>query len=144
MSRFRYGSLLCLSLLAACRGGDPAAEKRSRPNILLIVADDMGYTDVGFFGDEIATPNLDEIALDGLRFSNFHAGSSCSPTRAMLMSGVTNREVGVAGPAAVLADNVATLPAGIEVSDQSKVSASPSTSNDPDPSSITVSPTNAL
>lgn len=90
----------------SCLGRDPL-----RPNILLIVADDMGYTDVGFFGAEIATPNLDAIASEGLRFSNFHAGSSCSPTRAMLMSGVTNREAGIAGPAAVLADNVATLPA---------------------------------
>ena len=94
-----------------CGGGDPDVEgEAARPNILLIVADDMGYTDVGFFGAEIATPNLDELALGGLRFTNFHAGSSCSPTRAMLMSGMTNREVGVAGPAAVLADNIATLP----------------------------------
>ena len=120
MSRLRYGSLVCLSilmallmaLLMACQGSDPAVEQEvARPNILLIVADDMGYTDVGFFGAEIATPNLDELAFAGLRFTNFHVGSSCSPTRAMLMSGVTNREVGVSGPAAVLADNVATLPA---------------------------------
>jgi arylsulfatase A-like enzyme len=88
--------------------GETAAK---RPNILLIVADDMGYTDVGFLGGEIATPNLDELALGGLRFTNFHAGSSCSPTRAMLISGVTNREVGIAGPASVLPDTVAPLPA---------------------------------
>lgn len=106
MKALRWGGLLGVVLLMCCRGRDPV-----RPNILLIVADDMGYTDVGFFGAEIATPNLDEIAFAGLRFSNFHAGSSCSPTRAMLMSGVTNREVGISGPAAVLADNVATLPA---------------------------------
>jgi arylsulfatase len=96
---------LLLILGVACRPREP-----TRPNILLIVADDMGYTDVGFLGGEISTPHLDELALGGLRFTNFHAGSSCAPTRAMLMSGVTNREVGVSGPAAVLADNVATLP----------------------------------
>lgn len=97
--------------LIACGETDPrVAVDGARPNILLIVADDMGYTDMGSFGAEIATPNLDELALGGLRFTNFHAGSSCAPTRAMLMSGVTNREVGVSGPAAVLADDVATLP----------------------------------
>lgn len=96
---------LCVLLLSACSGPQP-----SRPNILLIVADDMGYTDAGFFGSEIATPHLDALALRGLRFTNFHAGPMCAPTRAMLMSGVTNGEVGVTGPAAVLADDVTTLP----------------------------------
>lgn len=81
-----------------------------RPNILLIVADDMGYTDVGFMGGEIATPNLDALALGGLRFTNFHAGPSCGPTRAMLMSGRTNRDVGVTGAEATLAPEITTLP----------------------------------
>jgi arylsulfatase len=102
-----------------CRGQAPGdadspratpARADRRPNILLIVADDMGYTDVGFMGGEIATPNLDALANAGLRFTNFHAGSSCGPTRAMLMSGRTNREVGVAGPDAVLAPDITTLP----------------------------------
>jgi len=57
------------------------------PNILLIVADDLGYTDLGAFGSEIATPNLDELAFTGIRFTNFHTASWCQPTRAMLMTG---------------------------------------------------------
>lgn len=65
-----------------------------RPNIVVIVADDWGYTDVGAFGGEIATPNLDELARRGVRFSNFHVAASCSPTRAMLLTGVDNHRNG--------------------------------------------------
>lgn len=57
------------------------------PNILLIVADDLGYTDLGAFGSEIPTPNLDGLAYSGIRFTNFHTASWCQPTRAMLMTG---------------------------------------------------------
>lgn len=58
----------------------------ARPNILLIVADDLGYTDLGAFGSEIATPRLDALALAGIRFSNFHTGRACQQTRTMLMA----------------------------------------------------------
>ena len=66
-----------------------------RPNILLIVADDMGYTDLGSFGSEISTPNLDELAYGGIRFTNFHAAPVCAPARAMLLSGMDNHEAGI-------------------------------------------------
>ena len=59
-----------------------------RPNIALIVTDDMGYADIGAFGGEIATPNIDALAADGVRFTNFYTHASCSPTRSMLLSGV--------------------------------------------------------
>ncbi len=59
----------------------------ARPNILLILADDLGYTDVGAFGSEIPTPNLDELAFAGVRLTNLHTGRACQQTRAMLMSG---------------------------------------------------------
>ena len=59
-----------------------------RPNIVLIVTDDMGYADIGAFGGEIATPNIDALAADGVRFTNFYTHASCSPTRSMLLSGV--------------------------------------------------------
>jgi len=59
-----------------------------RPNIVLIVTDDMGYADIGAFGGEIATPNIDSLANDGVRFTNFYTHASCSPTRSMLLSGV--------------------------------------------------------
>jgi arylsulfatase len=59
-----------------------------RPNVVLIVTDDMGYADIGSFGGEIATPNIDALADDGVRFTNFYTHASCSPTRSMLLSGV--------------------------------------------------------
>ena len=64
------------------------------PNILLIVADDMGYSDVGAFGGEIDTPNINALARTGVTFTNFHTASSCAPTRAMLLSGVDNHLAG--------------------------------------------------
>jgi len=67
----------------------------SRPNILLIVADDMGYSDVGAFGGEIATPAIDQLAAEGMRLSNFHVLPTCSPTRSVLFSGVDNHLAGL-------------------------------------------------
>jgi arylsulfatase/uncharacterized sulfatase len=80
---------LAAALLAAT-----AVLAAPRPNIVVLVADDWGYTDVGAFGGEIATPHLDEIARRGVRFSNFHVAASCSPTRAMLLTGVDNHRNG--------------------------------------------------
>lgn len=68
--------------------------KQDRPNILLIMADDLGYTDLGSFGSEIATPNLDTLADTGVKMTQFYASPFCSPTRAMLMSGSDNHLVG--------------------------------------------------
>lgn len=66
------------------------AANAEQPNIVLIVGDDVGYSDLGSFGGEISTPNLDALASKGVRFSNFHVTASCSPTRSMLMTGVDN------------------------------------------------------
>jgi arylsulfatase len=68
--------------------------KQDRPNILLIMADDLGYTDLGSYGSEIATPNLDTLADTGVKMTQFYASPFCSPTRAMLMSGSDNHLVG--------------------------------------------------
>ena len=65
------------------------------PNILLIMADDMGYTDIGNFGSEIQTPHIDAVADQGVRFSNFHTSVSCSPTRSMLLTGTDNHIAGL-------------------------------------------------
>jgi arylsulfatase len=65
-----------------------AADAPRRPNIVFIIADDMGFADMGSFGGEINTPHLDSLAKDGLRFTNFYTHASCSPTRSMLLSGV--------------------------------------------------------
>ena len=66
-----------------------------RPNIVLIVADDLGYADLGYNGSEIPTPSLDALAGEGLVLTNFYASMSCSPTRAMLMSGIDSHQVGL-------------------------------------------------
>ncbi len=65
------------------------------PNILLVMADDMGWTDIGSFGSEIKTPNLDELAQQGVKFTDFHVSVACSPTRSMLMSGTDNHIAGL-------------------------------------------------
>jgi arylsulfatase A-like enzyme len=58
----------------------------TRPNILFIVADDLGFTDIGAFGGEIPTPNLDELAMEGLRLNNLHTAAACQSVRTMFMS----------------------------------------------------------
>jgi len=70
--------------------------QNSRPNILLIVADDMGYTDIGAFGGgDIQTPSLDKLASEGIIFSRFYAGAQCSTSRSMLMTGVDSHSAGL-------------------------------------------------
>jgi arylsulfatase len=79
----------------------PPAEARdeppARPNILLILADDLGYSDIGCHGGEIATPNLDRLAAGGLRFRQFYNGTRCCPTRASLLTGLYPHQAGVGG-----------------------------------------------
>ncbi|KAK7210076.1 hypothetical protein V2G26_017254 [Clonostachys chloroleuca] len=67
----------------------------TRPNFLVIVADDLGYSDLGCFGSEIETPSLDRLAQSGVRLTNFHTASACSPTRSMLFSGTDNHIAGL-------------------------------------------------
>ena len=74
---------------------DESSAPVNRPNILLIVADDMGFTDLSSFGGEIPTPNLDDLAINGVRLANFHAAPLCAPTRAMLLSGMSSHEAGM-------------------------------------------------
>ena len=71
------------------------SDREKRPNILLIVADDLGWSDMGSFGGEINTPNLDSIAFNGVRLTNFYTSPTCSPTRAMLLSGTDNHLAGL-------------------------------------------------
>ena len=66
-----------------------------RPNIVLVLADDLGFSDLGSYGSEINTPNLDAIAEEGLRFSNYHTAANCAPARAMLLTGVDAHLAGV-------------------------------------------------
>ena len=93
--------LIWLSLLiinSAVTSCSKASEKKKldeRANILLIVADDLGYADLGCFGGDIETPNIDNIATSGIRFSRFHTSPLCAPTRAMLLSGNDNHIAGM-------------------------------------------------
>jgi arylsulfatase len=73
----------------------PAAAEPKRPNVLLIVADDLGYSDIGSFGGEMATPTLDTLAQEGLRLTNYHVLPTCSPTRSVLLSGIDNHRSGM-------------------------------------------------
>ena len=80
-------------LFAACVAF--SAHAANRPNIVVLVADDWGFSDVGAFGGEIATPHLDALAQRGMRFTNFHVAASCAPTRSMLLTGVDNHKAGI-------------------------------------------------
>jgi len=90
---------------AVARVTESANNQSSRPNILLVVADDMGWTDIGSFGSEIDTPNLDALAQQGFTFTDFHVSVSCSPTRSMLLSGNDNHVAGLGNMAEMLAEN---------------------------------------
>ncbi len=80
-------------------------ETQSRPNVLLIVADDLGYSDIGPFGSEIATPTLDKLAAEGMLFTQFYSGPTCSVTRSMIMSGMDSHIAGLGNMAETVADN---------------------------------------
>ena len=68
---------------------------KKRPNILLILNDDMGYSDIGCYGGEVETPNLDRLAANGLRFSQFYNTARCSPSRASLLTGLHPHQTGI-------------------------------------------------
>ncbi|WP_164117351.1 arylsulfatase [Sphingorhabdus sp. Alg239-R122] len=72
-----------------------AAAQASRPNIVFILADDLGFTDTAPYGSEINTPTISALAAQGLRFSNYHTAGSCAPSRAMLLTGVDSHRAGV-------------------------------------------------
>jgi len=86
------------ALLAPLSGSVPlvAGQRANRqPNIVLIMADDMGYSDIGCYGGEIRTPNLDRLAAGGLRFSQFYNAARCCPTRASLLTGLYPHQAGI-------------------------------------------------
>src|SRR6478609_11507390 len=72
-----------------------AQAKKSKPNIVVILADDLGYADIGCYGGEIKTPNLDKLAKNGLRFTNFFNTARCCPSRAALLTGLYSHQAGV-------------------------------------------------
>jgi arylsulfatase A-like enzyme len=76
-----------------------------RPNIILVLLDDTGFADFGAYGSEIETPHIDQLAANGVQFTNFHAAAACSPTRGMLLTGVDNHHVGMGNMIEIMADN---------------------------------------
>ncbi|MFZ0791106.1 MAG: arylsulfatase [Chromatiaceae bacterium] len=123
----RVSVALIAGLHAALFAPDAPAQAQAppqRPNIVIILGDDLGYADMGSFGSEINTPNLDSLSREGVRFSNFYTHATCSPTRSVLLTGVdTHRnglgnmdewtapnQVGVPGYEGYLNSSVVTLP----------------------------------
>jgi arylsulfatase A-like enzyme len=84
-----------VALLCPWLRSPQAAEAASRPNVLIILADDMGYSDLGCYGGEIHTPRLDALAQAGLRFTQFYNAARCCPTRASLLTGLYPHQAGV-------------------------------------------------
>ena len=89
--------VLCLLVISS------SYAEAKRPNVLLVMVDDMGWTDVGCFGSEIETPNIDALAMQGVKFTDFHVSVSCSPTRSMLLSGTDNHLAGLGNMGEMLA-----------------------------------------
>lgn len=117
--------MFALTLVSACKQDQSKTEEtKSSPNIILIVADDLGFSDIGPYGSEIHTPILDKLAKESMLFSNFHVLPTCSPTRSVLLTGSDNHIAGLGimgevkypaldglpGYTGHLTDQVATLP----------------------------------
>ncbi len=90
VQRILFLTILFLSI------GAMTASAAQQPNIVLILADDLGFTDIAPYGSEISTPSLAALANEGVRFTNYHTAASCAPARAMLLTGVDSHRAGVA------------------------------------------------
>ena len=90
-------SLLAMLVLGPGSLRTPAAiaQLASQPNVVVILVDDMGWSDIGPFGSEISTPNLDALAANGIRFTQFYATTRCSPSRASLLTGLYPHQAGM-------------------------------------------------
>jgi len=84
---------ISLILIVSC--SNVSQEEPGKPNIILIMADDMGYSDPGCFGSEIHTPNLDKLAAEGLRMTQFYNAGRCCPTKASLLTGLYQHQAGI-------------------------------------------------
>ena len=98
-----------LLLLPALLAAFPATAIDERPNIVIMLADDMGFSDLGCFGGEIQTPNIDRLASEGMRFSQFYNCALCGPSRSALMTGLHPHQIGIKGWTGLLNDRCVTL-----------------------------------
>jgi arylsulfatase len=88
-------ALLTTILLCSCSPAEKKATPNKSPNIVLIVADDLGYSDLGSYGSEIETPNLDRLAYNGVRMTSFYTTGRCCPSRASILTGLYSHRVGL-------------------------------------------------
>lgn len=100
MYKYLKQRTICIYLLFFCFGLPATAQRhkastKKRPNIIIILADDMGYSDLGCYGSETQTPNLDELGKTGIKLTQFYNASRCCPTRASLMTGLYQHQAGV-------------------------------------------------
>ncbi|WP_158826842.1 arylsulfatase [Mucilaginibacter lacusdianchii] len=124
MKKVVYGSgcliaLACVGILGAFKKHNTLTPpKTKKPNIVVILADDMGFSDIGCYGSEIHTPNIDYLAKNGIRYTQFYNTSRCCPTRASLLTGLYNHQAGIGkmtdaedepGYRGYLTDNAVTL-----------------------------------
>lgn len=99
-------AVLCLIAFAL----NGAAAPMTKPNVLLLLADDLGWSDLGSYGGEISTPHLDNLAKNGLRFTQFYNSARCCPTRASLLTGLHPHQAGFPYMNGILPDHAVTLP----------------------------------
>lgn len=118
--RLLFIVLIGSAFVLSCKEQKDKVQIVKQPNIVLIVADDLGFGDIGCYGGDIQTPHIDELARKGIRFSSFHTAPMCAPTRAMLLSGNDNHIAGmgaqdnvtdVFGYEGRLTDRIVTIPA---------------------------------
>lgn len=115
MFKSNLSTICATSLLGSCIISQSVTGEENRPNIITIMVDDMGYSDLGCYGGEIETPNIDKLAKSGVRFSNFYNNARCCPTRASLMTGLAPHMTGIGhmtvGPEAKSSINMKRPPA---------------------------------
>ncbi|MEM9622489.1 MAG: arylsulfatase [Pseudomonadota bacterium] len=100
MYRLKASAFACVALFVLASVlipafGSPESIQKQRPNIVFLLADDLGYTDIAPYGSEINTPALTQLAEGGVRFTNYHTAANCAPARAMLLTGVSSHLAGV-------------------------------------------------
>src|SRR5690242_16384196 len=94
-SRLLVASLIVAISATSSRAQTPSTQPSKRPNVIIILADDMGFSDVGCYGGEIHTPNINRLAAEGVRFTQFYNMARCCPTRAALLTGLYPHQAGV-------------------------------------------------
>ncbi len=87
--------LVLMSLVAEMATSQSKKMSSKKPNVIVILTDDMGYSDIGCFGSEIKIPNIDKLADNGIRFTHFYNTARCRPSRASLMTGLYPHQAGM-------------------------------------------------